>query len=471
VRGALTPGECARAIAEAERQGFEKTAGLYPPRYRDNDRLVRDDERLARVLFKRLRSILPERVIVDGTGWSLVGLNSRFRWCRYREGQGFCVHRDGAHSPAPDVRSLLTCQLYLNDAGAFHGGRTRFYESSAADARLSGFVAAETGAAIVFDHNLWHDGERVTSGTKYVMRTDVMYRRDVAEMASEEGELRGHTGYVFSLLARRDGTIASGSRDRSIRIWRDGAEIACLRGHDASVSALIEDSDGTLWSASRDGTVRRWSEGRGHIVTQQQSAVLALAALGDGRVISTLADGSVSVLGPNGHTESCYAHEGWVWGLAVAHGVLATAGEDGALAFWDMGEPRITSRLKIGVPLRALCATSGGFALGGEDGIVRLVHPMPDGPRVVREARSHDAAVAALASFGERLATGGEDDCARLLGPGLETVSTLRHPGFVRALAVRGTSLITGCYDGVIRVRTVSGSTAVSPRPAGAEVV
>jgi WD40 repeat protein len=103
-------------------------------------------------------------------------------------------------------------------------------------------IDPRAGLAIIFDHQLWHGGEPVTAGAKYVMRTDVLYERRTARA--------GHLGYVFALCSRSDGTLASGSRDRTIRLWRDGREIARLDGHSASVTALVEDADGALWSAS-----------------------------------------------------------------------------------------------------------------------------------------------------------------------------------------------------------------------------
>ncbi len=57
----------------------------------------------------------------------LVGLNTRFRACRYQGGQSFRIHRDGAYAAEPGVRSHLTLQLYLDDDPARAGGHTRFF--------------------------------------------------------------------------------------------------------------------------------------------------------------------------------------------------------------------------------------------------------------------------------------------------------------------------------------------------------
>src|SRR5262249_12052277 len=143
VRRALRPDECAN-ITAATTPSFVKTGRDYPRNYRNNDRAIHDDAMLAKRLFDRIRALLPDR-LTDGRGasWRLKGLNERFRLCRYRNGQRFSVHRDGAHARAPDERSLLTVMLYLNDAAEFVGGSTRFFASRSSDARLLGLVRPE----------------------------------------------------------------------------------------------------------------------------------------------------------------------------------------------------------------------------------------------------------------------------------------------------------------------------------------
>jgi len=126
IPGVLSRGECAETIACAEAGGFEAMGPRYPSGYRNNDRAVVDDPTLAAKLFERLRAHLPDEWIEGGARWRLIGLNPRFRFCRYRDGQQFTRHRDGAWSRSADERSWLTVMLYLNDAREFAGGATRF---------------------------------------------------------------------------------------------------------------------------------------------------------------------------------------------------------------------------------------------------------------------------------------------------------------------------------------------------------
>ena len=57
--------------------------------------------------------------------------------------------------------------LYLDEG--FAGGATTFLD-------WERVVVPRTGAALVFQHFLLHEGSVVEAGVKYVLRTDAMYR-------------------------------------------------------------------------------------------------------------------------------------------------------------------------------------------------------------------------------------------------------------------------------------------------------
>ncbi|MBF5045853.1 MULTISPECIES: 2OG-Fe(II) oxygenase [Myxococcaceae] len=460
VREALSRAECAEVISEAEAAHFSATGRDYPPSYRDNDRLVRDDAGLAERLFARLRPLLPAQLEdAQGRHWRLHGLNPRFRYCRYREGQRFCIHQDGAWSPRPGVRSQLTLMLYLNDARDFRGGHTRYYAERGADSALLGTVQPEAGTAIVFDHALWHDGEAVTQGTKYVMRTDVLYTCEDAAPHHEPHVLGAHEGYVWSVLALQDGRLATGSRDCTVRLWRRAGEgwqpDGELRGHTASVVALAQDAGGRLWSGSRDRRVLCWEGGRPREVGRHAGAVLCLARVAPGLLASGGADGLIRLWSEEGKAAGVLeGHAGWVWSLAgLPGGRLASASEDGTLRVWDLARRREEARpVEAGPPLRALAAAADGALYAGdaEGRITRLLRGTP-----AQRAAVHSGAVCALALRADgTLASGGEDDLLRLLDAAqLTPRGTHPHGAFVRSLAtLRDGRLASASYDGTVRL-------------------
>ncbi|MET0405093.1 MAG: 2OG-Fe(II) oxygenase [Cystobacter sp.] len=478
LRGVFSRTECARLIQEAEAAGFLAMGGDYPPSYRDNDRRIRDDEALAEAVFARVRPFLPERIVdAAGGSWRLRGLNPRFRYCRYRQGQRFSVHRDGAYARSPQVRSRLTCMLYLNDSTEFSGGATRYSAERSEDAEVLGVVRPEAGTLIVFDHELWHDGEAVTGGTKYVLRTDVLYESESPGREETEEVLTGHQGYVWQVLARRDGSLATASRDGTVRLWRPEAGTwrrdAVLTGHTASVVALAEDARGRLWSASRDRTVRRWEDGVGRVLGHHDGAVLCLAPLPDGSVASGGADGVIRLWSPEG---ACLGvlrgHTGWVWALVpMEAGWLASASEDGTVRLWHLAsQSEACPAAHAQAPVRALAAFAPGGLLSGQATGELSAWWLTREPRPVLELlhtrRVHTGAVCALAPLSDgRVASGGEDDGIHLTClPDFTPLTSFHHQGYVRSLAVLpGERLASASYDTTVRLWPVA-ARHVSPR-------
>lgn len=171
VDGLLSPTECAALIDRIEaagptaapittHRGFEMR-----PDIRNNTRVMFDDVALATRLFERVRPHVPARL--EGE-WELCGANERLRCYRYAAGEYFAPHFDGAFHRNADERSLLTFMVYLNECTA--GGHTGFID-------LEHSVQPTTGAGLVFNHHLLHEGAEVKAGLKYAVRSDLMYRR------------------------------------------------------------------------------------------------------------------------------------------------------------------------------------------------------------------------------------------------------------------------------------------------------
>jgi prolyl 4-hydroxylase len=169
VPSVLSASECAAMIARIDALGpsdapiTTERGFAMMPEVRNNQRVMFDDIPLADALYQRLAAALPEHVC----GARKHGVNERFRCYRYAPGQQFAPHFDGAFRRDAHEHSQLTLMVYLNEG--FGGGATRFLD----DGRD---VVPTTGTALIFQHHQLHEGMRVTSGVKYVLRSDVMYR-------------------------------------------------------------------------------------------------------------------------------------------------------------------------------------------------------------------------------------------------------------------------------------------------------
>ncbi len=166
IHGFLSDTECQKLIENSENQGFDEAAidtGNGQEMFkeiRNNDRIFFDDINLAKSLFEQLSPYLPETI----NDWRLYSLNERFRFYRYENEQYFKWHRDGSFKRAYYEVSKLTFMIYLNQE--FTGGETEFRGYK---------IQPKTGSALIFPHELMHQGSKLKSGVKYVLRTDVMY--------------------------------------------------------------------------------------------------------------------------------------------------------------------------------------------------------------------------------------------------------------------------------------------------------
>jgi hypothetical protein len=180
VRGFLSPAECEHHVARSEAVGYGDapintfSGPLVNKKMRNNDRVILDNPALAAELWDRLRPFVPA---TRGTNWHAVGLNERLRFYRYDPGQRFDWHFDGPFERSPTEVSAFTFMVYLN--AGFGGGATEFnfrFTGGLTDADPLTAVVPEAGMALVFFHRILHQGAPVTTGRKYVLRSDVMYR-------------------------------------------------------------------------------------------------------------------------------------------------------------------------------------------------------------------------------------------------------------------------------------------------------
>ena len=146
-----------------------------------------------------MKHLVPEKVVEDGHEWSAVGLNECFRLSKYCDGDVFQSHVDTCFERNCDEKSMYTVNIYLNGTGAcalkpffeislilssctadeFSGGKTRFYS----DMKLKPehCVTPLAGLGLIFRQppsaHYSHDGELVCNGFKYLIRSDVMYKK------------------------------------------------------------------------------------------------------------------------------------------------------------------------------------------------------------------------------------------------------------------------------------------------------
>ncbi|KAJ3049506.1 hypothetical protein HK097_009505, partial [Rhizophlyctis rosea] len=198
--------ECKYFRDLAEKLGFESIDWEYAKEYRDCVRVVGKSEQLARQLWSRIlphlrRSDLLARPYGFGASrgtWVPKGVNPCIRFTRYTTGHHFKPHRDGGFVITDSYRSVYTLMIYLNDD--FEGGLTHFHSDTEKDTIQT--VRPKMGTAILFNHDVRHEGAPVTNGAKYIIRTDIMFERvdlgPPGSLKDSETSYKTHPQYVES---------------------------------------------------------------------------------------------------------------------------------------------------------------------------------------------------------------------------------------------------------------------------------
>ena len=167
----LTAAECAELVEKIESLNptlatiNTATGTKVDTNIRNNERVIFDDPVLAEKLYQDALDHLPS----EFAGRTICGANERFRCYRYKPGMQFAPHSDGSFVRNENEMSFYSYLVYLNDG--FEGGETTFFTKPEV------VVKPVLGDAVLFQHPLVHEGSIVTSGVKYVARTDIMYRK------------------------------------------------------------------------------------------------------------------------------------------------------------------------------------------------------------------------------------------------------------------------------------------------------
>lgn len=253
----LTIDECNHFLARANDLCIATKTAAGDVRHRNSMTVAFDDKEMAKKVFDRIKDDIPQELslgkncsnlgIVEnedlyGT-WKPYALNYRWRVVCYPGTGHFGPHRDGCHTVDEHHRSFVTINGYLTDRPIGYGGATRFVKdeihvhlnekdeifTTPDEDVLHRIEADKAGKAVVFLHNLMHDGEPLKKGSppKWLFRTEVMYARDPttapkmseqevearkflkkAEEAENQGDIKGATTFykmAYRLDSRLDG--------------------------------------------------------------------------------------------------------------------------------------------------------------------------------------------------------------------------------------------------------------------------
>ena len=241
--------------------------------------------------------------------------------------------------------------------------------------------------------------------------------------------LEGHRDDVLAVAFSPDGnTLASGSRDRTIRLWdtETGQHKLTLDEHTSGVTCLSFSPDGnTLASGSWDHTIRLWDAKTGQPL----------------QTLEEHTDGVRSVVfSPDGRT-------------------LASGGYDNILRLWDtetgQHKPALEGHTDY---IRSVVFSPDGrtLASSGYDNILRLWDTETGQHKPALEGHTDYIRSVVFSPDGRTLASGSYDRTLRVWDAktGQHKLTLEGHTNGVLAVAFSpdGNTLASGSYDGTLRV-------------------
>jgi len=183
----FSPAECDDIVRCTETMGFNaakvSTMGghmVSMPNIRSNERVIwHTDQSWMKQLNCRLLPLLQRPEVADLLpDWIPYSLNERLRIFKYTKGQEFKKHFDGGFAKNWLDRSHMTFIAYLGTPE--EGGHTGFYNSNSRIEIVT--VPPTKGSALIFFHeghalSPLHSGLPVERGTKYALRSDIMFKK------------------------------------------------------------------------------------------------------------------------------------------------------------------------------------------------------------------------------------------------------------------------------------------------------
>ncbi|KAL0946557.1 hypothetical protein HGRIS_012762 [Hohenbuehelia grisea] len=193
--------------------------------------------------------------------------------------------------------------------------------------------------------------------------------------------LIGHTENVCALNATPNGTIVSGSWDKTAKVWKDFKLAHDLKGHQQSVWAVLAVDEDKVLTGSADKTIKLWQQHKAvHTYNGHQDAVRGLALITDIGFASCSNDSEIRVWTFGGDlVYTLSGHTSFVYSLSVLpNGDIVSGGEDRSVRIWRDGECTQT----IVHPAISVWAVStmpnGDVVSGCSDGIVRVFSTSED---------------------------------------------------------------------------------------------
>ncbi|KAI6109670.1 WD40-repeat-containing domain protein [Pisolithus sp. B1] len=212
-------------------------------------------------------------------------------------------------------------------------------------------------------------GSIVVGGQDMVVN---IFTLDALNKDDPEYTLVGHSDNVCSLGVSPEGTIISGSWDKTAKVWKNFTLQYDLRGHEQSVWSVLAISETQFLTASADKTIKLWNQHKAvRTYKGHRDAVRGLALVPDIGFASCSNDSEVRVWTMEGDAVyTLSGHTSFVYSLSVLpNGDLVSAGEDRSVRIWRGALSLIHPAISVWT---VSTMPNGDIVSGCSDGVIRV---------------------------------------------------------------------------------------------------
>lgn len=183
ITNVLTPEECREWITAAEDVGFA-ASGVRSLFAGNRERACFVSPEKVDIVWERISSFVKNRehynrsslsgevTSVPWGNYAPVGVNPLLRCSKYFPDGDFRLHHDTCYARDESYVGMMTILIYLNDD--FEGGETVIFENMTGEAHV---ITPEVGKVFAFYHFQGHAGLKVTTGNKFIARSEIMFSK------------------------------------------------------------------------------------------------------------------------------------------------------------------------------------------------------------------------------------------------------------------------------------------------------